>query len=91
MTYFIETENSTYVLDDEEMTWERVKVSGQSGYLRTDGGQLTTFPKIKVGEPLTMLGPPIVEDATARLIYTTPVTKVCTYADGKIEVTACGT
>lgn len=90
MTYYIETLNSTYVLDDEEMTWERIKTSEDSGPLRTDGGELTAWPQIRIGEPLALLGPPIADHASARVIYTTAVTKICTYADEKRASASAG-
>lgn len=81
MLYYIETRNSTYVLDEEEMTWERICVSQDSGALRTDGGELTKWPEIKVGESLILLGPPIAEHADGRIVFTSTVKKVCIYAN----------
>lgn len=76
MKYLVDTKNSSYILDDEAMTWERAKTSERSGYVRTDGGQLTSFPEIKIGESLILLGPPFVENAVARIVMTSLVERI---------------
>jgi hypothetical protein len=64
---------SVYILDQSAMSWERVVKSKQSGRIRTDGGQLTEWPIITLGEGVEMYGPPINPAATGRLVYTSDV------------------
>lgn len=74
MKHMVWTETgSVYILDDEAMTWARVKRGPESGYIRTDGGDLVAFPEIKIGEGLALLGPPIVSQADGRIVFTSPV------------------
>jgi hypothetical protein len=88
---YVRTESgSLYLIDGERwtsgaglpLTWERVEETKDSGLLRTDGGDLVNYPEIKLGQPMLLLGPPIVEWAVGRLIMTTPVKSV-TYSEDK--------
>lgn len=77
MKAFVRTRSgSMYLIDNEQMTWERLEKTADSGPLRTDGGPLLVEPEIKVGEPMIVLGPPLPTWAAARIIMTTDVTEV---------------
>jgi hypothetical protein len=77
MKTYVETRSgSVYVLDNVKMTWYRETETDDSGPLRTDGGDLSSFPAIKLDEPMLLLGPPIREWAVGRVIATTPVVKI---------------
>jgi hypothetical protein len=55
------------------MTWERIEHTEQSGELRTDGGELSVWPEIKLGQPLIILGPPIRPFTYGRIIMTSDI------------------
>ncbi len=85
MKTYIKTENgSLYVIhgdymtkgSGEPLTWERIESTKDSGPLRTDGGDLCDFPEYDLGEPLIMLGPPIVDSAVGRVIVTSPIVSI---------------
>lgn len=79
MKVLVKTEsNSTYLLDQEKMTWLRTDSPVlESAYpLRTPGGSLNEWPEIKIGQGIRILGPPINPLATFRLVYTANVVSV---------------
>jgi hypothetical protein len=72
MKHQVKTESgSVWELDDVAMTWLRVVKSEYP--VRTACGVLSSFPEIKIGEPMFMWGPPFVEGAIARMVNTSPV------------------
>lgn len=75
----VTTENhSLYRLDKEAMTWERA-IAGQPDNLfpvRTTSGKLLQWPKIKVGEPMQMIGPALNPLADIRVIETSRVMQI---------------
>ena len=76
MKYRITTETgSLYELDSEKMTWERLTegVNSIDNTVRQPHGDLKVFPKMIVGESLVLLGTPLQEGFTHRLITTSPV------------------
>lgn len=64
---------SVYLLDKTQMTWERVVSTEKSGPIRTDGGPLTVWPIVVVGEGVEMYGPPIDSTKDCRLVHTSDV------------------
>lgn len=77
----VETESgSIYILNQANMTWERVKYIQQNADpffpVRTAGGELTTWPEVEVGKELELVGPPLNPAATFRYIKTSPVIRV---------------
>lgn len=77
MKAYVRTKSgSLYLVDDEEMIWARLEETADSGQLRTDGGDLSCFPEIKLDEPMILLGPPLVHWTYGRIIMTTPVVEV---------------
>jgi hypothetical protein len=70
---------SIYALDDSAMIWERIEKTGDSGLLRTETGQLLSFPQVKLGQRALILGPPINEQSVARTIVTTPIVEIHMY------------
>ena len=72
---------STYILDKDQMTWERVFTALLSGPLRTVSGKLTVWPVIKLGESMDMECPPFVEGAILRLVSTSEVMSITAMDD----------
>lgn len=71
---FTTESGAVYVLDKELMTWSR---GGNSTYnLRSTEGKLLEWPKVEVGKPVEMWGPPFRKGAAIRLIFTTPVISI---------------
>ena len=67
---------SLYALDlftAGSLRWHRMHESAESGFIRTLTGELLTFPRIQVGEPMNLVGPPIKEGTAFHLIVTSPV------------------
>lgn len=67
---------STYLIDVENMTWERTEHAPESKYVRTGGGKLWSMPHIQKEHPMVLLGPPIDGDMDIRVITTTPVVEI---------------
>jgi hypothetical protein len=70
---------SIYFLNKNTMTWDRILASPHPdpvSPVRTRGGLLLEWPQAVVGEPIDIIGPPIVAGATFRLVRTSPVTNV---------------
>jgi hypothetical protein len=80
----VETQSgSIYELDNVKMTWRRsFENTGLSGVLRSDGGEMSSFPAIKLDKPMTIQGPPFASHAVARFIVTTPVVRISHEATG---------
>lgn len=85
MKTYVRTETgSLYLIDGENvtkgggqvLTWERLEETEKSGPLRTDGGEMLDYPYIKLGKPMILLCPPIIDSALGRIIMTTPVVEV---------------
>lgn len=84
MKVMVKTESgSTYLLDDERMTWSRLRERPYEGFyegwkdtVRTQEGPLNAWPSIMVGEPLNLIGPPLSEGTNVRLISTSPVVEI---------------
>jgi hypothetical protein len=75
MKTWVETQSGQiYVLDNVKMTWARLADFTSSDPASiVDGGDLSSFPDIKLDEPMIILGPPQVPWTWARIIMTTPV------------------
>lgn len=67
---------STYILDSEAMTWERVVAGDGSNYVRTSGGQLTTWPTVVVGRRADLYGPPLDPTKDVRWTSTSEVLSI---------------
>jgi hypothetical protein len=80
----VETQSgSIYELDNVKMTWRRsFENTGLSGVLRSDGGEMSSFPAIKLDKPMVIQCPPIVSHAIGRAIVTTPVVQISHEATG---------
>ena len=87
---------SLYVLDlyNTPMTWERREAGEGSVLVRTKGGELYTFPSIRVGKRMYMYGPSLTPGGLFREISTTPVVSIewvpiCDCGSGKETFVAC--
>lgn len=67
---------SLYEVDNENKKWARLEKSEGSGPLRTDEGELSSDAHIKLGEPMILLGPPLVPQTWGRIIMTTDVVEI---------------
>lgn len=70
------TFNSTYVLDEENETWERTETNGvvdPDNPLRSISGEMWGHSAIVIGWPVLIYGPPMVPDSQMRAISTTEV------------------
>ena len=66
---------SKYRIDPDAKTWERLHHDPVSNKLRTPKGSYLEI-RLKVGEPMEMLCPPLVADADARYVGTSTVTRM---------------
>jgi hypothetical protein len=66
---------SHYTIDTERKQWYRPS-NADSMEVRTSGGEYVTISPIVVGEPVTIVCPPIVEGALARIITTSAVKEI---------------
>lgn len=78
---FTTESGSTYIIDNEAMTWERVIPGPGSVNVRTKGGPLYLSPSAVIGYPCIIVGPPLTEGADFRYIQTTPVTSITELKD----------
>lgn len=77
MKYALRTETgSLYHIDCEALTWERSESTDKSGYLRTDGGTITSYKEPKLGQPFILLCPALVPMTFCRIIMTTAVISI---------------
>jgi len=83
MKVIIETESgSTYHLDSQAMTWEKVKYIPRAATpddpepVRTGQGKLIEWPRFEVRQPLILLGPSLTPGGDYRQILTTLVTRI---------------
>lgn len=79
MVIEVKTENgSLYRLDSIAMTWERLVAGPPNKYIpvRTRSGKLTKWPRIKLNEPMVMVGPPLNPAADIRVIETSRVIEI---------------
>ena len=76
MTLVRTESGSLYILDRQNMRWERVRAGEGSTFVRTSGGDLLEFPSIALGLPLMMFGLSLTPGGIMRLIFTTPVVEV---------------
>lgn len=67
---------SIYHYGTEGKVWERVDKTGESGFLRQDGGMVLNIPVIEVGKRVTFVGPPLKDGSTARVVLTSEVVKI---------------
>ena len=67
---------SKYIIDLEKKTWRQEKQGNPNTPLRTSEGTFVKISDLHVGRPLTMLGKPLVEGASFRLINTTFITNI---------------
>ncbi len=66
---------SKYLLDMENKTWERVRSTLESGYLRTPKGPFLSAEYEKNGH-LALTCPPIRDGSTFRYIQTSRIVKI---------------
>lgn len=72
MTIKFRTESgSVYAVDDTTKVWASTSTS-----TRSDGGDFYERSPVIMGEPVTLVCPPFVEGAVARLIHTSPVVEI---------------
>ncbi len=80
MKLIVKTETgSEYHVIESSMTWERVEqptVENPFVPLRTLSGSLKQWPKVVVGQPMNLFGPPLTPGTDFRLIQTSPVLSV---------------
>jgi hypothetical protein len=77
MTYIITTESgSIYEIDTDLMTWIRLQMSKQSGYIRSKSGTFLELKTLGIGKRMTIVCPPFIEGMSGRLIITSPLTKI---------------
>lgn len=67
---------SIYEIDFVKMTWTRIVQGDQSNAIRTAAGDLITTPQVVIGQPMILLGSPIVEGCVARAIATSEVVEI---------------
>jgi len=75
MTKFTTVSGSHYTLDTVNKKWYRPS-NENSLSVRTSGGDYTVVSEIKVGEPVIIVCPPLVEQALARFITTSEVAMI---------------
>ena len=66
---------SQYRIDFDKKTWERVRKTDDSGYLRTAGGSYLDI-QVVLGDPMGLLCPPLTKGTEARYIETSPIAKM---------------
>jgi hypothetical protein len=66
---------SRYRVDLDAKTWERLHEDPKSGPLRTPKGSYLEI-RLKLGEPLEMLCPPLNPEADARYVGASTVTRM---------------
>jgi hypothetical protein len=71
----VTTENSVYIIDHDNQTWEKVESSARSGPLRTNGGSFITVEIVENGG-MAIICPPLVDGTLGRVIYTSNVKKL---------------
>ena len=64
---------SKYQIGLDTKTWKRIATGPESGHIRTDSGTFHGVPKPRIGQRLTLIGPPLNPKADARIIQTSPV------------------
>ena len=66
---------STYLLDSTTMRWERIPTE-RSGKIRTESGEIRSWPVVEIGAPLVVMTNPVEEGVEGRYIRTSPVTTI---------------
>ena len=73
----ITTEHGTkFEINTQEKTWARIDATGDSGNLRDESGTYISLYSPSIGQPMTLLCPPRVDGALARMIRTANVVKI---------------
>lgn len=83
------TENSVYVIDEDNFTWSRAQNNGDHNPiapLRTESGTYTKLVgKPVIGERFSLICPPFKAGSTFRLITTSPVVSIRRTNEGSIK------
>jgi hypothetical protein len=64
---------STYRIDIEAGTWERLDHHPDSHFLRTESGTFESIGDVVIGRSMVLIGPSLTDPAAKRVIETTPV------------------
>lgn len=75
-TRYTTDSGSVYEIDNEQMTWTRLKQTSASGLLRSGWGPYWELDCLGVGFPLVLTCPPINPDADRRVVSTSPVVAI---------------
>jgi len=77
MKKIVHTETgSRYLIDYDNLTWERYKTGETSGELRSDGGTFIEIGYLEVGQRAIIFCPPFHEKAEGRAVITSQILSI---------------